>query len=164
VSGAAKVSVLAILMATAWTQAACGGEDKAVWLKPGDQSLNTAMAQAKATLPVFWRHVDSDPTIADASVKVGFRTQHGGTEFLWVFVDSHSGEAFRGRIGNEPEDVPSVRADQPYTGKISEIADWSYVKNDKQYGQYTTRALVKQGEFKDEALDLAPTPLEPGDQ
>jgi len=57
-----------------------------------------------------------------------------------------------------------VRAEQPYTGKISEITDWSYAKNDKQYGQYTTRILVRQGGFKDEARYLAPTPLEPGDR
>ena len=163
-SGAAKILALAVLMAGVGSQAACTPEDKGVWLKRADKSLDPAIADAKATLPVFWRHLDGDPLITDPAVKVAFPTQHGGTEYLWIFVDSHSGEAFRGRVGNEPEDVPSVRAEQPYTGKISEITDWSYAKNDKQYGQYTTRILVKQGGFKDEARYLAPTPLEPGDR
>ena len=155
-NGAAKILASTALATAVASQAACGPQDKAVWLKQA-HSLDPAMAQGKATLPVFWRHLDGDSGITDAAVKVGFRTQHGGTEYIWVALDSHSS-------GNEPEDVPSLHAGQPYVGKVSDIVDWGYTKNDKQYGQYTTRALAKQGEFKDEARDLAPTALEPGDR
>jgi uncharacterized protein YegJ (DUF2314 family) len=122
-----------------------------------------AIAQARETLPQFWAKVDAPKSgISEAAIKVGFPTQHGGVEFLWLEVERHGSAAVFGRILNEPEDAPSVHAGQEISVPNTRIIDWTYNKGGKYFGQFTTRVLLKTA---DEATrrqeNLAPTPVEP---
>lgn len=170
-TSAAALSV-AVVMAACGKEAARAAdpakdEDKAVWLKKDDHSLDKPTAEAKATLPIFWRHLAEDKGVENALVKVGFPTRHGGVEYLWVGLTDFTETGVRGIIVNEPEDVANVHNGQSYEVKRSEISDWAYFKGGKPYGQFTTRVLLEHAspqERQEQLETLAPTPLEPGDR
>jgi uncharacterized protein YegJ (DUF2314 family) len=157
----------AIALAVALGALAGCSQDKVIWLDRNDKSMDPAFAKARETLPLFWSKVDAgDPAITERLVKVGYPTTHGGIEYLWMDVLSHNAIAINGRLVNEPEDVPGVHSGQDVTIEPSKVADWSYSKGGKYFGQFTTRVLLEHSDPKtrrEEGDRLAPTPLEPGD-
>ena len=143
-------------------------DDKALWFRKGDRTLYPSIEQARATLPIFWKHLTKDPGVEHALLKISFPTAHGGVELLWMGLTGWDAKALRGEIVNEPEDVPNIHAGQAYElTDPSAITDWSYIKGGKSYGEFTTRVMLK---FADEATRkeqleaLSATPLEPGDR
>ena len=155
----------AALSAAVVSLAACSQPDRAVWLSKDDRSLDAASTTAKDTLPVFWAKFDARPAdVRESLVKVGYPTRHGGIEYLWMDVASHSGSTVQGRLANEPEDVAGVHAGQDVSVETSKIVDWSYRKGGLYYGQFTTRVLLEKADAKtrrEQFETLAPTPLEP---
>jgi len=147
--------------------AGVAASDRAVWRDRNDTSLNPAIAEARKTLPLFWVKVDTRPSgFSEPSIKVGFPTQHGGIEFLWISVERHTAVEAWGEVLNRPEDLPNVHEGQQVRVPNSKITDWSYVKGGKMFGQFTTRVLNKMDERmrRETSPYLAPTPLEPGDR
>jgi uncharacterized protein YegJ (DUF2314 family) len=159
---------LALFVGSFASEAACSpDDDRAVWFKKHDPIFDVATAKAKATLPVFWRHLAHDRGVEQALVRIGFPTAHGGVEFLWLGLTDFTHTSVRGTIVNEPEDVPNIHAGQPYEADIPKITDWAYFKRGRSYGQFTTRVmlLAASPEVRKAQLEaLAPTPLEPGDR
>jgi uncharacterized protein YegJ (DUF2314 family) len=155
-------TVLAFMSLT--TSAACAPRDKAIWGPKNDPAMEAAMDQAQATLPQFWARVDGHPTeLRDPAVKVGYPTAHGGYEFLWVYVEDHQPSEIHGEIANEPEDVPGVHAGQQAAFPARKIVDWTYLKGDVYYGQYTTRVMLQRADAKtraEEGARLSSAPLE----
>ena len=157
--------VLAACASICATGAACSPRDEAVWLKKTSPEMAEAMKSAQASLPVFWKRIDSgDPDVTSPMVKVGYPTAHGGVEYLWMEVEAHSGDTVTGRIANTPEDVPDVHEGERVVVDLVKIIDWAYFKNEKSFGQFTTRVLLvgadaeKQREFGGDLL--APNPIE----
>ena len=158
-------SLAALTFALSLPAVAASSRDKAIWLPKHDAKMEAAIGEAKRTLPRFWPMADSsDRDITDRVVKVGYRTAHGGVEYLWIYVESHSDRAVHGKIANEPEDVPTIRKGQLVTADISEVVDWGYCRGARCFGQFTTRVVL---ESADDATrraigaELSPTPLEP---
>jgi uncharacterized protein YegJ (DUF2314 family) len=145
--------------------AACGPKDELVFFSPDDAKMNAAIEQARQTLPIFWAKVDGqDPAVSDALVKVGLPNTHDSLEHIWMTVESHSGLAVRGRLANEPVDLPKLHHRDQISVETSKISDWAYAKAGKQYGGYTIRAMLdraKSDERRELEQMLAPTPLEP---
>jgi uncharacterized protein YegJ (DUF2314 family) len=48
-----------------------------------------------------------------------------------------------GTINNDPEIVESVKFGQRIEVPEADISDWTYTRNEKMYGNYTLRALLK---------------------
>lgn len=144
--------------------AACGPKDELVFFSPDDAKMNAAIAQARKTLPIFWAKLDEhDPAISDELVKVGLPNTHDSQEHIWMTVESHSAVAVRGRLANEPVDLPQLHHRDEVTAETSKISDWAYTKGGKQYGGYTLRAMLpsaKPDERREIQEMLAPTPLE----
>lgn len=161
----ARFTALAFSGVIALATPACSEPDRAIWLDKHDARMEGAIKAGKDSLPTFWRKIDSgDPAIEEAMVKVGYPTAHGGTEYLWMALESHSAEAVTGVLVNEPEDVPGVHEGQRATVELSRVADWAYFKGGKSFGQFTTRMLLDvadENQRAEIAESLAPTPLEP---
>jgi uncharacterized protein YegJ (DUF2314 family) len=132
-----------------------------------DPRMQAAEKQARETLPIFWRRLGSrDPQIDVALVSVGFPTPEGNIELLWMTLTKIDGSKISGRIVNESTELPNIHVQQEVVVDESTIADWSYRKAGKFYGQFTTRVMLKRVDAKTAAAEgavLAPTPLEPGD-
>jgi uncharacterized protein YegJ (DUF2314 family) len=161
-----SVVIWAFVAALAVAGQACSrDEPPAVWTEGHDPSMEAAIQAARDSLPRFWARVDGDPAVETPTVKVGYPTDHGGVEYLWMSVASRSGSTVAGRLANEPEDVRKVHRDQDVVVDMGRVIDWAYFKNGKSYGQFTTRALLKDADeatrkaFGEESLSA--TPLEP---
>lgn len=144
---------------------ACGPKEDLVFFSPSDAKMNAAIKQARETLPVFWAKVDAhDPAISDEMVKVGLPNAHDGLEHIWMTVESHSTLTVRGRLANDPVDLPQLRYRDRLAVETSKISDWAYTKAGKQYGGFTLRAMLDQAtpdQRREAEAMLAPTPLEP---
>ena len=138
------------------------------FLSPDDAKMNSAMAQARKTLPTFWTKVDAqDPAVSNPVIRVGLPNTHGSLEHIWMTVDSHSGLSVRGRLVNAPVDLPKLHIRDDVTVQTSQISDWAYTKAGKQFGYFTLRATIDRStpdERRELGQGLAPTPLEPGDR
>ena len=145
--------------------AACGPKDDLVFFSPDDAKMNAAIEQARKTLPIFWAKVDEhDPAVSDVLVKVGLPNTHDSLEHIWMTVESHSALAVRGRLANDPTDLPKLHHRDEITVETSKISDWAYTKDGKQYGGFSLRVMMDRAspeERRDLGQGLAPTPLEP---
>jgi uncharacterized protein YegJ (DUF2314 family) len=162
----------------AWTVAAMGvglavglaachpkEKDNLVFFSHDDAKMNAAIHQAQETLPVFWAKLDKhDPAISGVLIKVGLPNTHQSLEHIWMTVESHSGLAVRGRLANDPIDLPQLHHRDELSVETSKITDWAYTKAGKQYGGFTIRAMLDSAtpdERREIEETLAPTPLEP---
>ena len=116
-------------------------EDKVVNFGEDDAEMNAAIAAARKTLPVFWKHLQAKPDEA-SSLKVGLATSNGH-EHIWVSDIEAKGDKITGRLANDPDNLPGLKLGSPVSFTESQISDWAYAKNGKLYGHYTTRVVIK---------------------
>lgn len=134
----------------------------------GDPLVAVATAQARETLPIFWRlHAAQPDGYSDFALKVGFSTSSGGREHIWVVDVVREADGGRGHLGNNPNDLGRLRAGSPVSFKDDQINDWQYEKGGKFYGHFTSRAMMDRWNAAQRAEGLAlfaPEPLEAGVQ
>lgn len=70
-------------------------------------------------------------------------TDNGKVEHFWLTDVVFANGEFEGLIGNDPGIVGNVKFGQKWKLKKHEISDWMYLRNDKMYGNYTMRPLLK---------------------
>lgn len=116
--------------------------DNIVDFHSSDTQMNEAMRQARKSLPLFWRHLELHPEM-DHSLKVALPTGGGSLEHIWVGDISVEGDKISAVLANDPIDLPGLSFGSPVTFSREQISDWSYVKDGKMYGHYTTRVVVK---------------------
>ncbi len=122
-------------------------QDEVIVYSESDNSMNAAIAEARATFPLFMAqyYQESEDTGAflDAfSVKVEMPTSDGADEVIWVspFIETETG--FLGLLNNEPNDLPGLSYGSEVTFDMAQIADWSYQRGGKAFGNYTTRVML----------------------
>ncbi|MFC3078412.1 DUF2314 domain-containing protein [Phenylobacterium terrae] len=130
-----------------------------------DERMNAAMAEAKASLPQFWRRFETGtPEYSDFTVKAAMTTVGGqGIEHIWIDVSDRRDGKVTGRLANEPVHL----GDELTLGSEVEvpeaiISDWGYAKGEVNYGHFTTRVLMTR-QYPDTPLaeyGLSPNPLE----
>jgi uncharacterized protein YegJ (DUF2314 family) len=134
---------------------------------PGDPEMAAAGREAQSTLPAFWRVFDAKAADKDSyfTVKAPFAGSGDGQVQMWLVVIRHDGETVDGVLVNEDPQVPNMHIRDRVTVKASEVTDWSYRKGGRNYGQFTTRIMLKHASAAVAAqvgATLWPTPLEPG--
>jgi len=119
-------------------------ENEIVWAKESDPVMVKAIKDARASLGGFFdRYQSKFPQINNYKLKVMI-TDEFGTEHFWVQpFKIHESGSFEGTLANEPRLVKSVKLGQLVSFKHSDISDWGYVENNKQYGSFTICALFK---------------------
>ena len=161
-----RVVLVPAAVAGAVVLASCGQADKLIIVSSKDAKVNAAIAEARATLPVFWqRYDDQTPGVTNYQIKAGLPTPHGGVEHIWIDVVNHSKLAVRGTLANDPVDLGDLKFGSEITVEPEKISDWMYERNGKIYGAYTVRALTDRANPEDQrrvAPLLSSTPLEAG--
>jgi len=155
-------------MSAAVTTAACSqASDRAFYSDVDDQKLQAARDLAVKTLPQFWaKFAANAPGYSAFLLKVGLPTDDGrGEEEIWMQVERRTddGDAV-GLLANQPFHLSKLHAGSRIEVAPSRFVDWSYTKDGKTYGQYSTRALYERASPEQRAevdVKLAPTPLEP---
>lgn len=112
---------------------------------PQAQAAVSAIAEAQASLPAFWEQYETRQTTGASlfAVKVGFMTNAGSTEQVWVTDLARQGERYFGILGNDPKDIAGVdAAGEPVTFRAGDITDWGYADGQRLRGHFTTRAQL----------------------
>jgi uncharacterized protein YegJ (DUF2314 family) len=106
-----------------------------------DRTVNSAIAQARRTLPRFERAF-RERSAETYSVKVAIPDERGGEEYIWMQIDRIEGGIFHGRIANHPRSLPSLSFGSNYSARKTQISDWTFTRGGLAYGNYTTRMLL----------------------
>lgn len=119
------------------------GPDDVVSVAEDDPDMSAAIATARSKLPGFWAVFEQQtPGDSDFALKVSI-TDPNGTEHFWVNALERTEGRIHGTINNDPEIVESVKFGQRIEVPEADISDWTYTRNEKMYGNYTLRALLK---------------------
>jgi uncharacterized protein YegJ (DUF2314 family) len=129
---------------------------------PGDAAIEAAIAQARETLPTFWR-VLAEGDASDCHLKVGLTTPNGAIEHLWIKPAERREDKVIGRLVSEPLDLEDVMIGSEVAVDLDRISDWAYIRNGRMFGAFTQRAMlhqIKPSARRRLAAALSPTPLE----
>jgi uncharacterized protein YegJ (DUF2314 family) len=108
-----------------------------------DPEMVAAIAKARDSLPGFWqtfqnpKHGETNFTI-----KVRF-SDTNGQEYVWLGDISREDKRVFGRVGGAGLTVRCIKEGQRVPIDEVDIADWSYERDGKIFGNYTVRALFK---------------------
>lgn len=167
----ARLSLIATVGACVLALGACdskpatdktGPGDEMVQFRDQDAEMNAAIAEAKASLPQFLARLDAGETQPADSLKVAFSTSQGN-EHIWVRQIARKGDELTGTLANEPNYMPGQHLGSVVTFPVALVSDWSYEKNGKRWGNYTTRVMLPYLEPDDAAAvreSLSDTPTE----
>ncbi|KPP92088.1 MAG: hypothetical protein HLUCCA08_07135 [Rhodobacteraceae bacterium HLUCCA08] len=164
----AMIRLIAAVLIAALPLAVLAQGDPVIGFEDSDTTMNTAMATAQATLPVFLaRTTDAEGYgVKGASVKVAFPDDFGGAEVIWVgpFLWDR-GRAFAGLLANEPRALGDLRAGDRVAFTTDMIRDWSWTgPQGRIWGNYTTRVMLEQMDDTTRAelgAVLSPAPVPP---
>lgn len=125
--------------------------------------LDAAHAEAVKTLPVFWsKFYAKAPELSEFAIKVELPTPDGGSEAIWAEPIREAKDEVVVRLLNDGERLP-LKFGAEVRAPAAKIWDWTYTKDGKAYGHFTTRVLLKQATPDQRAQAegmFSPTPLE----
>jgi uncharacterized protein YegJ (DUF2314 family) len=121
-------------------QAPSGGGN-VVRLDGGDPGLFKAELEARNRWPEFLAAYQNKKPDQTFVVKHGFKVRGGGTEYLWVEVDSVQRTTVRGKLTNKPIGFIGHKLGDVVTVEQSEIADWVYSDGEKMIGGFSEKVL-----------------------
>jgi uncharacterized protein YegJ (DUF2314 family) len=127
------------------TGVACseGERDKVVSVATDDPEMLAAIAQARTTLPAFWR-VFERPERGERGFALKVRvTDKGATEHFWATDIARRDGKILGTIDNDPNSVGSVKRGDRIEIREDDISDWLYMRDGKMVGNHTVRPLFK---------------------
>ena len=102
--------------------------DGVVHVAPGDPELEAVAKKARARLIELRPRAEKGLRPPEQLLlKAGFRTDQGGTEFMWLEVTSWESGKWRGTLANEPDAVSSLRAGSRVEVPEAEVVDYLYV-------------------------------------
>ena len=116
-------------------------EPDVVSVKNDDKEMNAAIRTAQATLDDFIKQITApNPNQTYFSVKARFEDGKN-IEHIWIKVAVFINGVFKGKIGNEPLDLSTVKLGEPVTITRERVSDWMIVENGILKGGYTIRVL-----------------------
>ncbi len=108
-----------------------------------DTSMQDAVATAQASLPTFLEAAANAPASwQTVTVKVALEGETQ-IENIWISDFRKDGDdQYRGLLGNDPVDLPGMKAGDEVQFSYAQIRDWAFVEEGKGYGFYTVRAML----------------------
>lgn len=111
-----------------------------------DAAMNAAIAQAQASLPLFFAQVfDANGVAQRGSVKVSFTTfpDNVGQEIIWVGnLRRLPDGSFSGTLNNQPFNLGDWQIGTPVSFTLDQIEDWSHPSAQGNLGNFTTRVIA----------------------
>ena len=144
----AKCAVLAaalVMMGVPSSGARAEDHSPVIDVPTTDPEMTTAIAKARATLPIFWASYEAPkPSETGHSLKVRFPTSPRNGEHIWMMdVKRLPNGLYSGRFGNAPRDLPGKREGDLAEFRDADISDWMFMRNGKIVGCETIRPMLK---------------------
>jgi uncharacterized protein YegJ (DUF2314 family) len=161
--GVRAALALAVIVALGPSLSACErAENTFIPTKADDPALIKAESDAKASADLFWMTWNERrPGDTQFLVKPGMRTRSGEQEYIWVELLSREGSRVTGRLANQPNGFDGELGDE-VDFEVSQIVDWSFKRDGKLFGMYSTRVLMDRMPPEDAAQAravLSPNPV-----
>lgn len=123
----------------------------------GAADIETARAQARASLPAFWAAREAQaPGTEKFMLKVAFPMDAGGGEHIWVTDISTKGDGrYEGRLGNDPQFIKDRRFGDLVSFGETQVSDWMFLRFGKIVGNETARPLIARMPKKEAQTYLA---------
>lgn len=120
------------------------GGDEVLLFSENDPKMNTAIKEARATLPVFLKLAEQHSEHwENTGLKVGLVGTGDVIEHIWVSNFTRKNpETFSGVLANEPNYLEGLHIGDKVTFTESQISDWNFVINGQAYGYYTIRVML----------------------
>jgi uncharacterized protein YegJ (DUF2314 family) len=135
-------------------------EDATIKYAEDDPAMEAAIADAKATLPIFLRNaLDAEGVSLDeALVKVALPTEAGSptsVEHIWVTPFARMADgSYAGLLANEPANLGPLQVGDRVDFTEEMISDWHFNAPSGRYlGSYTSRVMYEEGAFGDTPFD-----------
>jgi uncharacterized protein YegJ (DUF2314 family) len=125
-----------------------GGEDTLRTVEADSEAMEAAHMRAVHELPEarhrFQAGLQPGETLY---VKHGFPTGAEGHEYMWLVVNTWSGDRLRAQIANDPQVRLDLRAGQEVELRESDIFDWMLTgRNGDREGGYTVAVVEREGQ------------------
>jgi uncharacterized protein YegJ (DUF2314 family) len=114
--------------------------DLADGLRGGPMALGVAVAEAQRRLPDFVAAL-KQRTGERFSLKAGFKTWNNRVEQLWLDEVQLEEDGFSGVLADRPRAVVGIRIGQRLVVEASQVTDWTFARDGRQFGAFTQRAL-----------------------
>lgn len=142
-----SLSLLTLFAALLTLLTACSphdkDKDKTVAIEGDDAEMTAAIAQARETLPQFWKIFQkSEHGESDFALKVMVTDPHG-IEHFWAIDLVREDGKIMGTINNDPNTVASVKFGDRIEIPEKDITDWVYMRDGKMVGNRTLKPLFK---------------------
>ena len=109
----------------------------------GDPRLKAAEAEAIRRWPEFVAAFKKEEAGATYAVKAKF-TDGDASEWMWVEVESMTGDVVRGKLRNQPDLVKNIKQHQAATVEKKDIDDWVvFHATGAVTGDFTSKILKK---------------------
>jgi len=142
----AALALACVTVAPSWAQKAAGDP---IWgYASGDEAMNAAIAEAQRTYPLFLAAFRADSVAHQSNymVKVGLPTSGEGApttvEHIWIDHLHFEGDVLVGALANTPDYLPGMSLGSRVEVETARVSDWSIVRNDGMYGNFTTRVML----------------------
>jgi uncharacterized protein YegJ (DUF2314 family) len=135
------MTVIGVALLWLATPLALASQDATVAVPTGDPEMATAVAKARAGLPVFFGHATA-PGPDEGGFMIKYDLLPGpASEFIWAEIVSHRGDTSVARLLNAPVSAGYVRG-QEISVRDRDVADWAYWRAGVLIGGATMRLLV----------------------
>lgn len=106
-----------------------------------DPAALQSIRDARSTLPHFWAAM-ADGKGESYRLKVAFNAPDASQEEIWVEAVRRDGARYRGRLYNEPLNLPGKQKGSEVSFGDAEIVDWGYVQGGRLWGAYSMRLMA----------------------
>ena len=114
--------------------------DRADGLRGGPVALVVAVAEAQHRLPDFVAALKQRSGERFA-LKAGFKTWNNRVEQLWLDEVQLEEDGFSGVLADNPRAVVGIRIGQRLVVEASQVTDWTFARDGREFGAFTQRAL-----------------------
>jgi uncharacterized protein YegJ (DUF2314 family) len=116
-------------------------QDATIGVPAGDPDMATAIAKARAGLPVFFGHATA-PGPDEGGFMIKYDLRPGGpSELIWAEIVSHKGDVTVARLLNAPN-TPGFAPGQQVSVRDKQVVDWGYWRAGTLVGGATMRVLI----------------------
>ncbi|OXB16261.1 YegJ family protein [Flavobacterium reichenbachii] len=121
-----------------------------------DHEMNKAIAEAKKTLPEFYKALENNnPDYNAFAIKVRFDAGNDA-EHMWINGLFKKNEDYFGIVDNLPEITQEVKQGDTIKINAAKVSDWMYLDKDELKGGYTIK-LLRNRMSEDERIEFDKT-------
>jgi len=134
-------TVCAVLAVLIFSACAREGQPPVSTFEAEDAEMNAAMRKARLSLDEFENRLAYPPAGQSYISLKGRFEENGDVEHIWLSDITVIPGGYRGKIGNEPVNLPGIQFGQTVDLPRERVSDWLAIEEDTLIAGYTLRVV-----------------------